>query len=251
MEAYRQQLSIAEMLGDRNGISVALGSIGNLFHEQGEYDRAMQFHQRKLAIDEELGDRRGASIAVGNMGSIYSDRGEYDRALEAFARAIADHRAIGFRYGLAASLEGAADTLLAIVEAGDPMPEHLPRHLPELDEETWQRDSLRSARKWSEESLRIAGEISRPEFLFSCRVLLARLEAAEDRRDHAVKALEDLLREAESDEQRAEARYRLWKLGEQKERAAAAMLYETLYAKTPMYLYRERLAEIEEGEQEQ
>jgi hypothetical protein len=191
------------------------------------------------------------------MGTVYAKCGEYARALDAFARASAEHRAIGFRYGLTYWLEGSADALLELTESNDPMPEFLSTYLPDISEATlvrsggWRAQALRLARDQAEECVAISREISKPDTLFAGCVLLARIDAAEDRRDVAVQSLHDLLQEAVDaegspggDEQHAELQYWLWKLGEREQAATALALYETLYAKTPKYQYKQRIEEL-------
>lgn len=244
LESLQRSLTISEELGDRRGVSLAVGNMGNVYYSRGEYDLTLELYQRQLTISEELGERRGASLALGNIGHVYHESGEYDLALDAFARASAEHRAIGFPYGLTSSLVGSARALLELAESGDLMPEFLPKYLPDISEATWHAHSLRFAREHAEECVAKSREISRPDMLFEGRVLLARMDAAEDRRDVAARGFHDLLQETEDDDERAELRYWLWKLGEDDHGKTALELYESLYARTPKHQNKQRLDEL-------
>jgi predicted ATPase len=58
-------------LGDKVGISKAIGGMGGIYYDQGNYDSAMECYQKKLSISEEVNDKIGISKAIGNMGNIY------------------------------------------------------------------------------------------------------------------------------------------------------------------------------------
>ena len=53
-----EALAIFEEIGDRQGQSAALGSLGNAYSNR-EYRKAIDYNERALAIFEEIGDRRG------------------------------------------------------------------------------------------------------------------------------------------------------------------------------------------------
>ena len=80
--------------------------------------------------------------------------------------------------------------------------------------------------------------------LFSGRLLLARIGMAEAPLHEGSGGLDDLLGDAETDEQRAEVRYRLWQLGRNDQAAPATTLYLALYEKTPTALYARRIEEM-------
>jgi tetratricopeptide (TPR) repeat protein len=281
LECYRQKEEICRELGDRIGLSIAIGNMGLVVADRGEYDRAMECWRQQEKISRELGDRIGLSAAIGNMGSVFCERGEYERALECFRRAGEEHRAIGFRYGLSDWLEGTARVLLELVEAGGEMPEYLSTHLPNITVGTWHAMSLQAARESAEECVAISEELSKPDALFSSRVLHARIEAAEGGRDVAVQRLQQMLEKATDDEQRAELHFWLCKLllpplhkgrvgvgstadavqdaetpsqsppeaggeegKEEVHRTEALRLYRQLVKRTPKHEYKQRIEEL-------
>jgi len=253
IECYERQLSIAEELGDRNGVARGIGNMGVVYSRRGEYERAMECLEGWLSIAEELGDRRGVAVAIGNMGGVYHYRGEGERALEHFSRAVGELQAIGARSNLSDCLFGIADVLLALVEGNAVMPGYLPRYLPgEANEadpnvETWRMISLQRARECVEEGVAISEELSKPDTLFSGRVLLASITAAEGNADAAIATLRGMLDRANYDDQRAGLHYRLWKLtGTDSDHCGEALrLYRSLVEKAPKHEYRKRIAELE------
>lgn len=136
---------------------------------------------KALELYTALGDRSGVSIAIGNMGNVCSRRGEYERALESLHKAAEEHRSIGYREGLAEWLQGIADVLLEILVNAHEMPEYLPTHLPHAREETWRAMSLEGARERAEECVAISEELHKPFTFFSTHVLLARVDVASRR----------------------------------------------------------------------
>jgi tetratricopeptide (TPR) repeat protein len=62
--------------------------MGLVYLRRGEYDRALECYELSLSIAEELGDRGVVSVAIGNMGLVYYSRGEYDRAIECHERRL-------------------------------------------------------------------------------------------------------------------------------------------------------------------
>jgi tetratricopeptide (TPR) repeat protein len=177
---------------------------------------------------------------------VHSGRGEHSEALECFEQAANEHRAIGYRFGLSQWLEGTAWVLLELAETRDAMPEYLPKHLPDVPVGSWKAFALQTAREHAEECLVIARDLSKPDTLFSSRVLLARIAAAEGDNNTAVHRLNVLLDEASNDAQRAELHYRLLKLNatDTDHRAEALRLYQSLIEQTPKREYSQRIKEL-------
>jgi tetratricopeptide (TPR) repeat protein len=246
---FERQLLIGEELGDRGGISVAIGSMGMVYVKRGEHDRAMECYERQLRIDEELGNRSGVARAIGNMGNVYSDRGEYERALASLHRAAEEHRAIGFRFGLTYWLLGIGRVMVAVVQETSEMPEYLLKYIPGATVETWHATSLRYARTCAEECIAISDDMSKPDTQFNGRILLARIEAAEARRDVALQCLTEMLETASDDDQRAELHFWLWKIDESNaindHHAEALRLSQMLFERTPVPFYSERIEELQ------
>jgi len=80
LEYYDKSLTISEELGDKQGISSALGNIGIVYQNMGEWGRALEYYDKSLTISEELGDKQIISNALGNIGEINIKNGDLDEA---------------------------------------------------------------------------------------------------------------------------------------------------------------------------
>ncbi len=261
LACYAEWEAIVRELGDRRSIAIAVGNRGNVHRSRGEHSEALACFAESEAIAREVGDRSSIAIAVGNRGSVHSDRGEYGEALACFRQAATEHGEIGFRFGLTYWLSETARVLVELVEQEGELPEYLREYVPDAEGGTWQAISLRVAREQAEECVSISEELSKADTLFKGRVLLARIEAAEGRRDVALQRLTGLLEEATTptpaledsghpSEERmgqcAELHYRLWKLSatDADHGLEAEQLYAALFERIPKHDYRVKLEEL-------
>jgi serine/threonine protein kinase/tetratricopeptide (TPR) repeat protein len=249
LACFREQEEIAREIGDRWGISTAVGNRGSVHFDRGEHAEALACFVEKEEIAREIGTRYSIAVAVCNRGTVHIQRGEYAEALACFHEADTESRAIDYRDGRTYCLEGTARVLLECAEAEGEMQEYLPAYVPGATAETWRAMSLRAAGEAAAESQSIAQELSKPDTLFSSQVLLARIKAAGGGTDVAMQRLYGLLEEATDDDQRAELRYWLWKLGAVSHAATALGLYKTLYANTPKHEYKKRIDELRAAEE--
>jgi predicted ATPase/DNA-binding SARP family transcriptional activator len=81
-----------------------LDSLGNVFSQQGELERALEFHHKALKICQELQDKKSEGDLLNNIGAGYWRRGIYQEALRFFEQAAAIAKEIGDRWGMATSL---------------------------------------------------------------------------------------------------------------------------------------------------
>jgi tetratricopeptide (TPR) repeat protein len=54
----------------------ALNNMGIVFAALGEYEEALAHYKSALKIDQALGDRSGIALKLGNIGQCYSDIGD-------------------------------------------------------------------------------------------------------------------------------------------------------------------------------
>ena len=97
----QESLEVAEGLGDRQGVAVALSILGSVAVNTGDYERAIALSEQSLALQREGGDRRGIAVALNNLGTICLGS---PRAEELFAESLALNRALGDRRGEAFAL---------------------------------------------------------------------------------------------------------------------------------------------------
>jgi class 3 adenylate cyclase/tetratricopeptide (TPR) repeat protein len=100
----KKSVQVKEEIGDKKGIASSLNNIGNIYQDQGNYSRALEYYQKSLAIKEEIADKNGIASSQNNIGIIYANQGNYASALEYFQRSLAIHKEIRDKREIAGSL---------------------------------------------------------------------------------------------------------------------------------------------------
>ena len=67
----------------------ALGGAGVLAEQQGDYPKALEFHQECLRISQEIGDRLGLAMSFNAVGNVYGNQAQYDSAETYWKQAFA------------------------------------------------------------------------------------------------------------------------------------------------------------------
>ncbi|MCU0545447.1 MAG: tetratricopeptide repeat protein [Oscillatoriaceae cyanobacterium Prado104] len=101
---YEEALKLYRETGDRAKQAVALNSIGLVYSELGEQQKALAYLNQSLPLSQEAGDRKQAAITLNNIGFVYSNLGEPQTALEYFKKSLPLAVAAGDRAGEAATL---------------------------------------------------------------------------------------------------------------------------------------------------
>jgi len=104
MESHKESLRIRELLGDKEGISVAYNNLGLVYWTKGNLDKATECYRKSLAIYEELNDESGKSRVLNNLANISSSRGELDEALRYHQESLAIKERIASKHDIATSL---------------------------------------------------------------------------------------------------------------------------------------------------
>ncbi|HCL90627.1 MAG TPA: hypothetical protein DHW70_04845, partial [Candidatus Atribacteria bacterium] len=68
--------------------STALGNIGNIYHNLGKPDEALEYYQQALEINRKLGYEQGTVHNLNNIGTLYNELGKYDEALKCQEEAL-------------------------------------------------------------------------------------------------------------------------------------------------------------------
>jgi len=68
--------------------STALGNMGNIYHNLGKPDEALEFYQQALEINRKLGYEQGAAHNLNNIGTLYNELGKHDEALKCQEEAL-------------------------------------------------------------------------------------------------------------------------------------------------------------------
>jgi len=102
-KALEYRLKVAKMYeeaGDKSSFAFALGEIGKTYRETGDFEKALEFHQKASNIYEEIGDTIGLGYSLDYIGGIYRERGNYEKALEFHLKASAFKEETGDKSGL-------------------------------------------------------------------------------------------------------------------------------------------------------
>ncbi|RME97878.1 MAG: tetratricopeptide repeat protein, partial [Bacteroidetes bacterium] len=207
--------------GDKQGIAIALGLIGELLSLKGEFPRAIEYLQKNLMLCEELGYQKGIAKAVNTLGDVFYFTHQHERSLHFYERAIQVTRSIGNKSVLCQSL----------IEKG--------RVLIDLQR-------IAQARQVIEEGHQLAQELRHEEFLILSETLQVELLHLDGQNTKALLLLDDLRQRYTSTEAQALTNFLRYQLlpTDTRARDRAIQAYEELYAAEPRYLFRRRLADL-------
>ncbi|MCS6809069.1 MAG: tetratricopeptide repeat-containing sensor histidine kinase [Bacteroidota bacterium] len=104
----QQARTLADKLGDKLGVGLALRSMGQVYENQGRYDMALEHQIRALAAFEEANYYPGIASASNLIGDIYRAQEKYDKALDNYHRALAIHRSMNNKERIATVLGNVA-----------------------------------------------------------------------------------------------------------------------------------------------
>ena len=96
LDYFNRSLAIREEIGDKNGISASLNSIGLIYMKHNKYDKALEYLSRSLKLTEELKDKSGISVSLINLGKLYLKGHESQKALKYALRAYDLAKEIGY-----------------------------------------------------------------------------------------------------------------------------------------------------------
>ena len=60
----------------------ALNRLGIAYRSQGDYTKAIDFHQQSLEIRRQIGDRKGIATSLSGLGNAYRSQGDYAKAID-------------------------------------------------------------------------------------------------------------------------------------------------------------------------
>lgn len=106
LELHARALVIREQLGDRAAIAETLNNTGLVHEWQKEYEGAMELYRKALALSEEANDKRGMGAALHNIGNIFRAQGKYELTEEHYRRGLGLMEEAGDKEGIANSLNG-------------------------------------------------------------------------------------------------------------------------------------------------
>ena len=255
-------LTLSEELGNKLFMTICIGSIGSVWEKKGDYAKAMEMFERDLALCQELGDKQGLAIASGLIGDLLSTIGEFDRSTEYQEQNLALSRELNYKKGIAKALNTLGDNWYfkgnlersigyynEAIEYARDMGNRLVLGNSLIEKGTVHLEAgdLSTARQLLEEGRDIALTLGNAELTFSANVLRAQIILAEGNHPEALRQLSQLQALARTEREEAAVQFELRKIADTpapyRERALA--LYRSLYAKTPQYVYKLRVEELE------
>ncbi|XP_044170137.1 tetratricopeptide repeat protein 28-like [Acropora millepora] len=99
IEYHEKHLKIAREVGDRVGEGNAYGSLGNAYRSLGDFRKAIEYHEKYLEIAIEVGDRVGEGSAYGSLGNAYQSLGDSRKAIEYHEKHLEIAIEVGHRVG--------------------------------------------------------------------------------------------------------------------------------------------------------
>jgi DNA-binding CsgD family transcriptional regulator len=105
-ELYEQSLALQRELGDKDGIAIALGSLGIVAYEEADYARSIALTQEALAIFRELNIKPNIINALVHLGRAALAQSDQRQALAYFSDSLHLAQHIGDQRGVANNLEG-------------------------------------------------------------------------------------------------------------------------------------------------
>ncbi|MFB2919878.1 CHAT domain-containing protein [Aerosakkonema funiforme] len=103
-QCWQKCLIIYQAIQDSQGQAAALGSLGVAYHDQGEYEQEISFHEQSLAISREIQDYPREAAALGNLGNAYRSLGQFEQAVAYHKQSLDIQQQIKDRLGETRSL---------------------------------------------------------------------------------------------------------------------------------------------------
>ena len=101
LEYYQQALEINKKLGYEQGIAHNLSNIGTVYNDLGKHDEALKFQEEALEINRKIEDEPGIANSLNNIGVVYSDSGKTVEVLKFYQEALEINKKIGYEEGIA------------------------------------------------------------------------------------------------------------------------------------------------------
>ncbi|MGB1216743.1 MAG: tetratricopeptide repeat protein, partial [Saprospiraceae bacterium] len=216
-ELYDRDLKLCRELGDKQGLSITLGLMGDLLLEKGEFEEAIIHLDEQLRLAEELNYQKGIAGALGSLGDTYFHQLEYEKALAVYQRGIRICEEIDNKRMLIMIVMRVVE--LALIMEKEP----------------------EEIRIYSKKADLLADDIGNEELIFMTSVKRAQVEIAHGHKQEALGILISLLEMAPTAEEKSEV---LFVLGispnvpnPEKYRQEGRELFDSLFKKTPKYDY--------------
>jgi tetratricopeptide (TPR) repeat protein len=92
---FQEVKKVSEEIGDIKSVSISLHNIGIIYQLKGDYEAALTQYRKALKIAEKIGDIQGVALLMGQMGKLYFEQNQFETALKYFLQAFPIFAKIG------------------------------------------------------------------------------------------------------------------------------------------------------------
>jgi serine phosphatase RsbU (regulator of sigma subunit) len=100
LEYYLLSLKAFEEIGDKQGIGKCYGNLGNVSQYQNDYPKALEYYLQSLKAFEEIGDKQLIGASYNNIGEAYRNQSMFSKALEYDLKSLKIRQEIGDKQGI-------------------------------------------------------------------------------------------------------------------------------------------------------
>ena len=109
---HNKSLKIREEIKDQQGIASSYNNIGSIYADQNDYSKAIEYYSNSLKIKKKINDKYGIANSYSNIGLIYDNLGNYTKAIKHYNTSLKIHKAINHKQGIAIALGNLGTTYL-------------------------------------------------------------------------------------------------------------------------------------------
>ena len=104
-----RSIKIFDKIHDKRSVMVTTHTLGIIFSQQKQYDRAKVYFEKGLKMAREQGDMNIQGEFLNSLAEIYTGQKQYDKALEMHQKALAIHISMENDFAANVALIGTAD----------------------------------------------------------------------------------------------------------------------------------------------
>ncbi|KAA3598740.1 MAG: hypothetical protein DWQ06_11300 [Calditrichaeota bacterium] len=232
LEFYFRKRELAEEIGDKIGVCGVLINISILEFQIGEFQEAIENLTKAQNLNFEIGDKTAEALILGNFGNIFKATNNLEKAEEFFNLAISKFEKINFKY-------------------------YICEFKFELEELNFQRKKFENLQKRLEELEKFAEEVKHTEAVLKSQILTKQIQFEEsvtkDKKLEAVSELEKLLNPNLKEIEKAKVNYEIAKLYSELEKfeeankfqKVALELYISIFTQCETYDVSLKINELE------
>ncbi|GET37560.1 CHAT domain-containing tetratricopeptide repeat protein [Microseira wollei] len=116
LDYFNQSLPLWRAVGSKSGVAITLYSIGRVYEALGEKQKALDHYNQSLPLFRATGEKAGEAITLYSIGGVYYALGEQQKALDYFNQSLPVFRATADQAGEATTLSNIGGIYSALGE---------------------------------------------------------------------------------------------------------------------------------------